>query len=100
MTIRQGIKDTAMIAAIVFVGWLMFEGLVGLADWARSTNERPDERRSPIPRVLAVDKIYHLDGTQPAIAMFWDDGHVYTASPNDLTTWTRAAHVTPHQENP
>jgi hypothetical protein len=54
----------------------------------------------PIPRLLAVDKIYHLDGTQPCLAMFWDDGHVYTASPNDLTTWTLAAHVTPHQENP
>lgn len=52
------------------------------------------------PRLLAVDKIYHLDGTQPCVAMFWDDGHVYTASPNDLTTWTLAAHVTPNQENP
>ena len=52
------------------------------------------------PRLLAVDKIYHLDGTQPVVAMFFDDGHVYTASPHVLATWTLQAHVAPDQEMP
>lgn len=87
-----------LVAWGIFIGALVAFGC--LIQWMATPNDIIHISNTPIPRLLAVDKIYHLDGTQPCVAMFWDDGHVYTASPNDLTTWTRAAHVTPHQENP